>query len=439
MPDKPDDPNQTPSALTGQTKASETSAGPPSPPAAATSSTTLSQEENALLHAALSSEGATRDFLSAYGGSALITGPVYNAGKSFIKLAAARSLFTEACQQASVAVKGVAHSLPRGPHHDSILRRYRQLATITTCVGAAPRQVENTTGRHTMSANIITSPAAIPAAILPARPQQPLAVVRNNGDHSPLPASSAPRRTQRTARNTAGKDSHSLPTCRLCHKVGHSQTRCWHYHCLYCDAAAPGHYAKFCPENPYQGLDRVEIPAEALAILEDAEHHRSITGYAAELASLNPVANTSGNTTTPSLLPDANTLGATNSTSKSNTRLQSERPQTVLATGPVYKPRSPAPRRGGKPFIRAQLGRLRQIANTHDNSSGPSLPPSIVPSSSKGTISTNNTSPAVSSPLARTSSLPGSSDDDFSDLDSTCEYEFDDDALYNINGEGHIN
>ena len=42
--------------------------------------------------------------------------------------------------------------------------------------------------------------------------------------------------------------------CTICHRVGHLPSQCKQYYCMHCETSAPGHFAKFCPRNPYQGI-----------------------------------------------------------------------------------------------------------------------------------------------------------------------------------------
>lgn len=373
-----------------------------------TSQATQPDGEIAAIRHAFSSQQTATDFMSAYGRSTGLSSRVHNIGARIDAFAVARDEYTRLKQQMDTDIQYLVRHMPRGPYLDDLFRR---MHSIEPTRPVKPPHTGQPTANRPPPSVISSSPSREATPPVPAvQPQQPSQVVSS---HSTLPTppttpprGNAPASTPRSPFTPRRRDG----TCSLCSRVGHQPSQCEVYYCLHCDTNAPGHFAKYCPENPYRGLARRDIPTEDLAKLERAEALVRQANQPTHIPKSIP-----GRT---SVQPPLSGLSTRDANHPGTSTAVPEQPsaRTTTTLGPTYRPVH-TPRRGTRPAPRGRnYGRLQT------------------------SLSTPNRHPRRSFPDYRQTNGYSTYQRPQSPIydDGNNEFDYDDVALYNMTGEGRI-
>ena len=217
--------------------------------------------------------------------------------------------------------------------------------------------------------------------------------------------------------------------------MGHIAQNCPEYRCNYCNRTAPGHLRKYCARNPDQGTPGWMLRAEGM-------------GTTTAVAAPNLPNTTVQSAVQPNTTPGATTL-PTNRPGTGGPGLGPQRPPTpptaIFNNGPIINPsrrRRRPPRVPTPDRIPAAHHRLRQLYYGPPRTVTPATVPAPPPAYSAAAGSISRT-PGV--PRIRSPSRKGARGrlgflhivDDTSDIGIDFDDFIDDDADYNINGEGH--
>jgi len=375
--------------------------------------------QNAGIHSAFLSGRAATDFLSAYGGHAKFLTRVYEIGLGIDELDTARRNYIKCSAEIAQHLQELGQHLPRGPFLDDIRRKIKAVDSLRD--NSSEEHNPQTPNRPLSNLERPRRDAATPPSPTLVGSPKPPAMDGNRRSITPKPTPT-PNRQANPLRGQSAEDARRRHNpCRLCHRMGHLQTQCTLYWCYYCDTIAPGHFAKYCSRNPHQGVDRRYLPPGTLDVVNPA----SLISSNTTIGTTVPNSHTKIPATPHSVSnPNTRTLPSHNPTSKSNTtKLQTGTvstpttytPPTIsIATGPTYRPvfvvRKPKSSNHNK-----DLGKLQQLPTATTNPSAGRNPPNDRPTS-------------------RQSERPRSP----TPYDGDNEFEYDDVALYNMTGEGHV-
>jgi len=375
--------------------------------------------QDAAIQNAFLSERTAADFMSSYGKHPGFVARVHEIGLAIDELAVARANHILRRKEMVAHLRELGRSLPDGPYLRDISRKIGKIDPLSDNdikeirPQVPNRHLPNTERPERDTTHTSTTPT-------PRLPQSEVMVAK----HTNLPSQSTPttdRRTTTTQQPSAKPSGHRYNKCRICNGMGHLQTRCPAYTCVHCKTTSPGHFAKFCARNPYQGIDRRDIPSGALAVLESMEksmeNHFSTSIH--RTTTTTPGTNTRSNlqpnvTSVPTSTYTRAKLSVDNvDTHAINTATPTR--VTIIAGGPTYKPVL-TPRKSNTPTTK-DFGKLRQLPTT-----------SSTPLSGGKTPNHSKPSKRPSQQRARTPDYyEGDYEDNYSDV-----------AWYNINGEGNF-
>lgn len=370
--------------------------------------TKVSFSQNAILRQAFLSERAAADFMSGYGRNPRLVARVHEIGTTINELAIARANYLTKTREVDSLIHQLARHLPHGPHIESIVRKIR--AVDPTCDLQPQTFSKQIPNRPLPRPSSPRGSEAATSPTLSVGPQQSQLVAENSRNPPPHTATSGRGPIIQSYRTSAYQPRRRYQPCRLCGRMGHLQTQCNRYHCVHCKTSAPGHFAKFCPRNPYQGIDRRDLPSSALAVLQSKEGVNTTPATSANRTPLQPAVPTTPNTTTK-----PGQLSVHNVTAHNASEHTPSRPKVTVALGPTFKPNF-TPRKTASGAT--NVGKLQQLSHTPSNHHS-------------GGNRTNLRTSSKLTPHYRPS-LPASYDGNY-------EYDFDDVELYNIVGEGHLN
>ena len=341
-------PNNSPSSTSNEnTEPQNTKAPPtPSPPSSVSSSgratpqaqpnqTAVSSLQDAQIRSAFLSECAARDFLSGYGRNSRLSLRVQEIGLAIDELRAAKRNYLQLRQEMDAHFTELGKNLIDGPYLRDIHRAIQDAITIPE----EPPKILNqqTPSRHRQDPGSATRNPPYTPTQPPHRLSQ-LQAVAQTRRYTPAISTTPPHRQAfGTQRRNPISSRHRDDPCSLCGRMGHIKTLCDVYFCIHCRVQAPGHMAKFCPQNPYFGIDRRDLPSTALELLHRLEDdaYTSTTPITTSLGERTPRLSdlsTSPNTTTPRpsnsrrqpITPNATTIPTTT---------------TTTALGPTYRPK----------------------------------------------------------------------------------------------------
>ena len=353
------------------------------------------------------SERTAADFMSIFGSDSPLFKRVYEIGTELDELITARDDYLAKRDQIKLSLQSLGSRLPRTPYLADMVRKINSADILGN------QEVENlskpTSDRH---GSDLTHPLQANARPTPPSHDQLRncgIVVKNDKPNQAKPVKEDSRPPTLSGRQTTRPSQHRLPKCPHCGGLGHKQTSCKNYFCIHCRTDAPGHFAKHCPRNPYQGVDRRLLPTDAMAVLLVKEELFS--------SQSNPSDNDVRKLTTTLLSRQSGIPTPPHSPKDTiaKSSLPSTPAHTVLATGPTYKPILAIPKKCTSPGNRKNLGGLRQLSPTSSHtSSGGNTP--------------NQRTPAQHYARPRS---PTPYDGDYED-------HFDDEGYYNIDGEGNF-
>jgi hypothetical protein len=378
--------------------------------------TYVSVLQDAGIQNAFLSKSTASDFMSGYRSNTGLITRVYEIGLAIDELAVARENYLQRRKEMAASLTELDRCLPNGPYFRAIAKKVDAIdplgdLNIEKIDQPIPDRHQQNTERPSRDKHHSSPPT-------PARLQQPEKLVAT---HQPTPRRSAPlsdRRTLIINRRSVEETGHRYRVCRLCGRMGHLQTQCNLYHCAHCNTQAPGHFAKFCPKNPHPGVDRRLLPPGALAHLMDVEKNTPTTTLTPHRSAPTPPTYTKSGVP-PNVTGVSTTIYTRAKLSVDNVNTHAADtttlPTTTIATGPTYRPVL-APR---KPVTKPtkDIGKLRQL--THSSTSH------LV---GRKTSSHDCATKHLKKPQPR----PPTPDD------GDNEFDFDDVALYNMTGEGHI-
>jgi hypothetical protein len=364
--------------------------------------TTSSFPKTSTIKAAFKTEESAANFLAAHGGSNGLTKAVHDIGSLLDVLISSRQIYLTAQQQVNKAVAELArfttareypldilHNLesldPQGPYRATYKSSTPSVRHSTPPTGPTP----NDSSTNTSPRVRLPKSPSLETVHTSRRSGNTLSTSRQTPQHDGI-------------RPSLSRYRHTI--CRRCHSVAHRDFDCPDYECHWCNSTSPGHYAKFCPENPFAGIARRDLAPNALEMVD--YQHRIPTCHS------KPVRSELANLPSPSLTTTGIRSGSERHSSTGSTPVT-----TTTTTGPTYRPVLNTKRRTLSPPVRdRRYGKLATGTLTpHHHISG--------------RISPNNKGPRHTSRYGR--SFGGLEDEDFN-------FDYDDEAMYNIDGEGRL-
>jgi hypothetical protein len=369
--------------------------------------------QTAGIQSAFISKRTATDFMSSYGGHSTLPTRVYEVGLGIDELATARSNYLLRRKELDTNVRELGRHLPNGPYLPAILKK---ILTIDP-----PRHLDlekvnpQIPTRHLPSSERPSRDQINTSTPAPAGLQQPKVMATTHERTPALPTSSPSGQSPSMRRQPTPPTRRGYSRCRICNGLGHLQTQCRNYFCVHCKTTSPGHFAKFCPRNPYPGVDRRNLPTSALAILESMETRIASTttptsGAPRTITNSNVQPNVSGISTAPNTRAKLSIANV-----DAHARDTATLPRVTITLGPTYKPVFTPPRPATTRATK-DLGKLRQL-------DAPINPPSG--------RKTSDHRQSTQQPSQRRPRSPefyeGNHEDNYDDV-----------AWYNIDGEGHF-
>lgn len=367
------------------------------------------------------SERTAADFMSIFSGDSPLTKRVQEMGNKLDALISARDDYFAQREEVNRTLQSLGSSLPRSPYLADMARKIKTLDVLPN--PEVEDIIQQTPDRHlthptppkgSKNGNTPPSHAQLRQSGILVKNNQPRPSQTTRKDTPPHP------NTRRQTNRPAGR---RLPKCPYCGGLGHQQTYCSQYYCMYCKTDGPGHFAKYCPRNPHQGIDRRDLSPNAMALLRAREELFSdpSSNSTPSESEVRALANTilsskQSGLQTPPHSPMEPTPKSTPNDAPPRTPNDTP-PRNVSATGPTYKPVLTAPKKPHTPGARKNLGRLRQLPS----------PPSD---------STNRRNVPHQQPTPRDSPQPGHRSP--TSYDGDYEDNFDNEGYYNIDGEGNL-
>ena len=346
------------------------------------------------------------DFVSIFSSDSPLFRRVHEMGTQLDELLTARDDYLACRDQLNAALESMGPCLPRLPYFADMVRKVDSIDILPRKeVKSLSQQTPN---RHSSDPSQPKRDNTRPTPPSHEQLRQCGVVVKEDKPNKAQSIKEDSRSPPLPRRQTDRQNQRRQPRCPYCNRLGHQPTHCELYYCMHCKTNAPKHFAKYCTDNPNRGVDRRHLTPDAMAILRAKEELFASQSNPSD-GDIRKLANTilsrqSGIPTPPHSPKD----------SIAKSTIPSTPTHTVLATGPTYKPIFTVPKKRSTPGNRKNLGRLRQLSPTSSHTSPGGTPNQC----------------ASPKHYARPRS-PTPYDGDHEDL-------FDDEAYYNLDGEGNF-
>jgi hypothetical protein len=352
----------------------------------------------------LLSDNTANDVMSTFSSDSPITRRILEIGNKLDVLIAARDDYLAKRDDIVQALQSLDPHFPH-PYALQIAQRVNSVDLIPH--PEAKNLIQQITDRHLSDSALPSRADTRPTPPSHSRLQKLGVMVQSNTPAKQSNSQKDTRPSSGTRRQATRPPQRRLPECDRCPGLAHKQTDCPHYYCQYCETDAPGHFAKYCARNPDQGIDRRHLSPNALA-MQQARIELSIDS--------NPTPNqirARADTILRSRQPHIPTPPNSPTVRDSNPSLSPSSPHNVFASGPLIKPILTPKTKHTPHTTRKNLGRLVQHPNHQ----------LATPLSGRTPSNHIQTPPRPRSPTP---------------YDADGEYEYDDVANYNMDGEGNF-